>query len=114
MAIFEIKTAWSGKDQTFHPGRYRVPEQLSKSEARCARADGAGKYVSGPEAAREDATFPGGKRPAPENKSRGAAPDNKSEVGKLSPGDRGGTGAKPGARTLTTGSAGGRSGAGDK
>lgn len=107
MKIFEITRAWAATHGTLHPGRYRVPDQLSKIEARCAIADGAGKFVSGQEDDDTGATFPGGKRSAPDNKSRGAAPDNKSEVGKLSAGDSGGAGAKPGkpaAGALTTGS----------
>jgi hypothetical protein len=85
MAKINITTIWPGRTKRYMPGVYAIPEDISRLEALCCVADRAGQMIE--EAKRERAPFrevkPGGKSPAPENKQRGAAPENKTAVADL-------------------------------
>jgi hypothetical protein len=90
MSNIEVLREWRARDRVVKPGVYSIPSDLSRIEARCCVADGSGKMVT--EAKKETEPFrdpESRKEPAPENKSRGAAPESKAEVaGRRGRGDR--------------------------
>jgi hypothetical protein len=99
MTQISITSPWRARRRLFQPGVYLVPSELSALEARCCVADGAGSIVTEAVAIAEPFREPkkqveeqlDQKQPAPENKGRGAAPENKSPV---EDGDRRGDGAE--------------------
>jgi hypothetical protein len=80
MRILELSEDFRGVNTKFTPGRWKVPDQISENEARMAVADGAGRFVTGTEDESKPAGFPG-KGGDLEDKGRGAAPENKQQVG---------------------------------
>ena len=88
MTTITITSPWRARRRLLQPGVYSVPADLSALEARCCVADGAGSIMTEAveiaEPFREPEESAGEqldqKHPAPENKGRGAAPENKSKV----------------------------------
>lgn len=112
MRAIKIMKRFPGRTRSYNPGLYLVPEEITKLEARMSVADGYGRAAEEGEQAEVDRLVKdfrkragGGERkgPAPEDKQRGAAPENKLEVGDGSAGGDSGAGSEPnGARALTT------------
>lgn len=96
MQILELTETFAGVNTKFSPGRWKVPDQISETEARMAVADGVGRFVTGTEDEKEAGRFPGKGRDL-ENKGRGSAPENKQQVGGGAAGGDSGERAQPSA-----------------
>lgn len=113
MRAIKLTKRFPGKGAYFNPGSYLVPEHLTELEARLAVTDGYGERIG--DQGEVDALLadfrkacdPASRKgSAPEDKSAGAAPENKQEVGGGAAGSGGGERSEPaGARTLTSRSA---------
>ena len=79
MKTLKLTRGWYSPRGLLPAGTYAIPADISMTLAKCARADEAGEIVEGASAPADDGRARR-KRGASENKRRGEAPENKSEV----------------------------------
>lgn len=70
MQKLRLTKAWPAPKTVMQPGEYFIPDDISRTLAKCAVADGAGEIV-------ETLPFRQQKQPAPENKSAAPAAETK-------------------------------------
>jgi hypothetical protein len=82
MKTLKLTRDWDSPGGLLPAGSYAIPADISMMLAKCARADGSGEIVEGASVAEAPADHSRARRKlvASENKRRGEAPENKSEV----------------------------------
>lgn len=85
-----LSQSWRNATRAFEPGEYDIPRDIGMTDAKCARADGAGRIELPGKAVPAVKAF----RAAPENKRGGVYRDNRPSMaggsgrGKRSKSDR--------------------------